>query len=70
MLHRSDSRFSIGVPVRANRWRARIRLAARVMRVAGFLMYCASSKMQHPNERAAIASTSTRSVSYEVTSTS
>lgn len=46
MLHSSDRRFSMGVPVSANLWRADRRLTARVVSVAGFLMYWASSRAQ------------------------
>ena len=43
MLHSSDSRFSMGVPVSANRTPAGSRLADFAACVLAFLMYCASS---------------------------
>ena len=45
MLHRSPSRFSIGVPVRARREPAFTVFAALVCRVPGFLIACASSRI-------------------------
>ena len=46
MLHSSPSRFSTGVPVRANLTRLRTLQTALYFWVVWFLMACASSRMQ------------------------
>ena len=70
MLQISLRRFSIGVPVRANRWRASRRLMARAVSVPWFLMYCASSRVQQYRRLADHSAASMRARSYEVTYTS
>ena len=70
MLHSSERRFSIGVPVSANLWSASRLFTARVVSAAGFLIYCASSSAHMNRRRLDQSSISIRSRSYEVTSTS
>ena len=48
MLHSSERRFSMGVPVSAKRSGARRRFTARVVLVAWFLMRWASSSTTIP----------------------
>ena len=47
--HRSERRFSTGVPVRAMRARPQSFFAARVCRAPGFLIACASSRTTRSN---------------------
>ena len=53
MLHSSLNRFSMGVPVNANRCSAVICLTAFANFVAWFLMYCASSSAINANRQSA-----------------
>ena len=60
MLHSSERRFSTGVPVSANRKRERRRFTARVVLVAWFLMYWASSSTTKPHSTRASCAPSMR----------
>ena len=60
MLQSSERRFSTGVPVSANRKRERRRFTARVVLVAWFLMYCASSSTTRPHSMRASEAASMR----------
>ena len=61
MDHRSDTLFSMGVPVSTSRWWARTRLAAMAFWVERFLMCWASSSTAQENSRATYCSMSRRS---------
>ena len=60
MLQSSERRFSTGVPVSANRKRERRRFTARVVLVAWFLMYWASSSTTMPQSMRASCAPSMR----------
>ena len=60
MLHSSERRFSTGVPVSAKRKGARKRFTARVVLVAWFLMYWASSSTTKPHSTRASCAPSMR----------